>query len=236
MSRRPYRATFYDRADRSLVAAKAIVPIVRETFMIGSVLDVGCARGAWLSVWAETGSEIVGIDSQLVDKGRLQIDPRCFSARDLSAAFDLGRRFDLVQCAEVAEHLPPERCASLVADLTRHADAVLFSAAPPGQGGVNHVNERPYRFWQALFADRGYVPLDYIRPRIIFDKGIPYWYRYNLLLYVSLEKLADFSLEARASIVAEVRDIAPPMFRLRKRVLRSLPYRLVDHLAAMVGN
>jgi hypothetical protein len=236
MNTRRYRETFFDRADRSLTAARVIVPIVREALVIGSVLDVGCARGAWLSVWAEAGCEIGGIDSSLVDKSRLQIDPRCFSVHDLSTPFDLGRRFDLVQCVEVAEHLPSDRCETLVADLTRHADAVLFSAAPPGQGGVNHVNERPYRFWQALFLDRDYVPLDYIRPRIISDGSIPYWYRYNLLLYVAQEKLAVLPGESRTSLVAEVKDMAPPLFRFRKRILRSLPTPLVNLLAVMVGN
>jgi hypothetical protein len=33
---------------------------------------------------------------------------------------------------------------------------VLFSAAPPGQGGEHHVNERTYEFWRGLFARHGY--------------------------------------------------------------------------------
>ena len=35
---------------------------------------------------------------------------------------------------EVAEHLPGERAAGFVDDLANHGYAIMFSAAPPGQG------------------------------------------------------------------------------------------------------
>ncbi|MDP6884692.1 MAG: hypothetical protein QF830_11185, partial [Rhodospirillales bacterium] len=41
---------------------------------------------------------------------------------------------------EVAEHLPPDAAETFVATLVAHGRLVLFSAAPPGQGGLNHVN------------------------------------------------------------------------------------------------
>lgn len=56
-----------------------------------------------------------------------------------------NRRFDLAMTIEVAEHLTPVRADSFVEDLTRLSDVVLFSAAIPAQGGINHVNEQ----WQS---------------------------------------------------------------------------------------
>ena len=33
---------------------------------------------------------------------------------------------------------------------------VIFSAATPGQGGTDHVNERPHSYWIEKFSARGY--------------------------------------------------------------------------------
>jgi SAM-dependent methyltransferase len=230
-----YDAAFYDRADQSATAARAIVPILRSFLEIGSVLDVGCARGAWLSVWAETGSaDVMGIDGGSFGPDQLAIDPGRFATTDLSAPFRLGRRFDLVQCLEVAEHLPLTRAESLVADLAAHSDVVFFSAAPPGQGGEHHINERPYEFWRGLFADQGYVAIDCLRPAIRHQTAIPFWYRYNALVYVKSGAIGTLSEAARSRQLARnvnIPDMAPPGFRIRKMVLRALPSGLIDVLA-----
>jgi hypothetical protein len=51
-------------------------------------------------------------------------------------------RFDLALCLEVAEHLPAAAGDSLVRRLASVGARILFSAAIPGQGGRNHVNEK----------------------------------------------------------------------------------------------
>lgn len=96
----------------------------------------------------------------------------------------LGRSFDLALCLEVAEHLPAEAGAVLVETLTRHAPAVLFSAAIPGQGGTDHVNEAWPEVWQWHFAKAGFDCHDIIRPAIWADARIEPWYRQNLPLFV----------------------------------------------------
>lgn len=71
----------------------------------------------------------------------------------------------------------------LVAVLTRAAKVVLFSAAPPGQGGVGHVNEQWPEYWRDLFQAHGFRMLDLIRSRIRDDQRVVWWYRQNLLLF-----------------------------------------------------
>jgi len=233
-----YNSAFYDRAERSEWAARAIVSIIRSFLEIESVLDIGCARGTWLAAWAETGcSDFIGIDGPGVELDQLAINPAKFQRADLALPFDLGRRFDFAQCLEVAEHLPPARSRSLIADLVAHADVVLFSAAPPGQGGEFHINEQPYDFWKALFAEHGYLTVDCLRPRIRHFKAIPYWYRYNAILYVKLERAEKLSDRAREGLLAPesaIPDVAPMAFRLRKFLLRLLPGGIVDRLARIV--
>jgi len=233
-----YDGAFYDRAEKSAAAARRIVSIIAAALEVGSVLDVGCARGTWLAAWRDAGCrDVFGIDGPYVDRDQILIDPACFMTADLAAPFSLGRRFDLAQCLEVAEHLPASRSLSLVADLTAHSDAVLFSAAPPGQGGAGHINEQPYAFWQKLFAQRGYVACDVLRPALRTDRTIPYWYRYNIVLYLHAD-LARRVEACRSSIVPAglvVPDISPLSFRIRKFLLRALPPFMIDFLAFVLA-
>ena len=100
--------------------------------------------------------------------------------------FNLERQFDLAQSLEVAEHLPQARAATFVSDLVAHAPVVLFSAASPGQGGENHINEQPAEYWRKLFRQHDYFAIDCLRPLLARMPNIPVWYRYNIcLLYTS---------------------------------------------------
>jgi hypothetical protein len=79
------------------------------------------------------------VDGDDVPRGALAIPAAAFWAIEISQPFDLGRRFDLLQCLEVAEHLPEMHSDTLIDNLCRHGDLIMFSAAIPGQGGDFHV-------------------------------------------------------------------------------------------------
>jgi hypothetical protein len=84
---------------------------------------------------------------------------------------------------EVAEHLTKSRAEGLVGDLTRLTDVVLFSAAIPGQGGTDHVNEQYLGYWVALFEAKGFVMLDVLRPQIWNNPRCDWTYRQNAVLF-----------------------------------------------------
>lgn len=67
------------------------------------------------------------------------------------------------------EGLPCVR--KIVTALTDAAPVILFSAAVPGQGGNNHINEQWPEYWCQLFKALGYDVLDPIRPRIREDQS-----------------------------------------------------------------
>ncbi|MBU6397369.1 MAG: methyltransferase domain-containing protein [Rhodospirillales bacterium] len=231
MTHQHYSSAFYDRAEQSAAAARLITSLIKGWLPIGSVLDVGCARGTWLAAWMAAGSsDVTGLDGAFVSAETMLIPLERFRRTDLAQPFQLGRRFDLVQCLEVAEHLPAARSVGLVEDLTAHGDAVLFSAAPPGQGGAGHINERPYEFWRALFAAKGYEAFDAIRPALTLHDELPYWYRYNILLYVK-RGVAPPALLGQLAPGQPIVDIAPWAFRLRKQFLRRMPQSIIDRLA-----
>ena len=215
--------------------ARVIVPIIQEALGPASVLDLGCGRGVWLQIWKAHGvSDVVGVDGDYVDRADLAIEQSEFRARDLRETIDLERRFDLVESLEVAEHLPASRARDFVADLCRHGDAVLFGAAPPGQGGEYHINEQPYDYWRAFFETLGYEPFDYVRPRIAARRDAAPWYRYNTLLYVkqeAIESLPDAVRQTRVPRGTAIRDVSPLGYKLRKQVVRRLPYWATQALA-----
>jgi SAM-dependent methyltransferase len=219
-------------------SATAVTSFLASKLEILSVLDVGCARGTWLRAWIKAGAtDIAGVDGSYVERDTLEIPESAFSAQDLGAGFDLARRFDLVQSLEVGEHIPEESADRFVASIAKHArDWIVFSAAPPGQGGALHVNERPYDYWRAKFAGHGYVAVDAIRPAIAGDARVSYWYRYNIVLYASREGLARLPADLRRHVVPEnapIADISPLLFRLRKAVIAFLPRSLQDRIATL---
>ena len=181
-----YDSRFYlGQQQRSALAAETVAGLLCAELQLRSVLDVGCGLGGWLAAFARLGvDDIVGVDGPHVDPATLAIPASRFIAHDLGETLELGRRFDLVISIEVAEHLPERVARRFVADLCRHADMVLFSAAIPFQGGVGHVNEQWPSYWAAHFAGLGYRPVDAVRPRIWDDERIMYWYKQNMLLYV----------------------------------------------------
>jgi SAM-dependent methyltransferase len=185
-----YDEAFYDSIETHARNASAVmVPMLLDLTRadpIHSVVDVGCGLGTWLAAFVDHGvTDVVGVESDHLPPGRLRIPRDRLVETDLTAPPDLGRRFDLALSLEVAEHLPPETADRFVAFLCGLAPVVMFSAAIPGQRGVHHVNEQWPAYWAERFAEHGYEPRDWLRPRVWDDGRVVWWYAQNTILYVS---------------------------------------------------
>ena len=219
----------------ALRSARTVIQLLQSCLPIKSVLDVGAGQGAWLSIWYESGvTDIFGIDGEYVDRHHLLIPDKTFIGRDLREPFDLSRKFDLVQSLEVGEHIPEDNAESFVASLVAHGDVILFSAAAKGQGGDNHVNEQDYEYWRKLFEYHNYKAIDYLRPLIENNRSIEAWYRYNMFLYVSNQKIESLPVDLGQAVVGDeelLQDISPVIYRLRKALVRFLPVKLMTSIA-----
>jgi len=182
-----YTTEFYaGQVDGSASSAAVVVPLVLSLLPVRSVVDVGCGVGPWAAEFMANGvPEVWGIDGDYVDRSQLRIPSDRFVARDLTKPLQFDRTFDLAICLEVAEHLPDSRAGGLVSDLTSLASCVLFSAAVPGQGGTNHINLQYLPYWIDLFQKRGYKGIDPIRPRILGDPSVEWFYQQNTVMFVA---------------------------------------------------
>jgi hypothetical protein len=136
----------------------------------------------------------------------------------------LNHRFDLVISLEVAEHLPADCAEGFVEDLTRHGDAVLFSAAIPGQGGWHHVNEQPASFWADLFARHNYSCLDVVRPYFWSHPDVAFWYAQNTFLYIHKNSLTRYPRLAMSAAESSwpLDMIHPVLFRHKAELAQQL--------------
>lgn len=207
---KPYTQKFFRKnIGGSSSSAEQIVSFITRLVQPKSVVDVGCGLGAWCAQFAKIGiADVIGLDGAYVDTSQLKIPRALFKDMDLELPIRLERSFDLAVSLEVAEHLSARRARSFVADLTRLAPIVLFSAAIPGQGGDQHINEQWQSYWQRLFADQGFRAIDCVRPSFWNNEQVEYWYRQNTLLYVRGEIADRFRIFGEPSQI----DIVHPEY------------------------
>ena len=128
--------------------------------------------------------------------------------------------------------MPPATSEKFVEGLVSLSDVVAFSAAVIGQGGENHVNERPLEFWRRLFQRHGYEVVS--RPAIKGDKAVMPWYRNNILVYANdlgRERMAPTVHATRlhnSEVVLEGGGIG---WRVRRAFVSLLPRPVVTLIA-----
>ncbi len=77
---------------------------------------------------------------------------------------------------------------------------------------------------------------DFIRPLVALDGEIEPWYRFNVFLYASPARVLALPLEiqkTRVSNDAQLSDLSPWFYRVRKRIVGTLPAPLATRLAKL---
>lgn len=171
--------------------------VITELFKLispKSVVDIGCGTGIWLAACLNHGvKDIYGIDGDYIEKEMLEIPEKQFFPYDLTTELTLDRRFDLAISLEVAEHLPKYHAEAFIDTLTQAAPIVLFSAAIPHQGGVNHINEQWQDYWHKLFANKNFLPCDILRNKIWLNEQVADHYAQNIILYIDESNVTNLN-------------------------------------------
>jgi SAM-dependent methyltransferase len=224
--RHKYDSNFYIWVNKtSKESAKKIIPIINSILKPKNILDVGCGNGVWLSEWQklESVEKVTGIDGYYINRNDLFIKKNQFRPHDLTIPFDFRETFALVQSLEVAEHIPKKNADNFISSIQKHGDAILFSAAHPGQGGENHINEQPPEYWRDKFSKYGFEMYDCIRPKIKNDNSIAIWYRLNIFLFLRGESLKRLDKELCSTKITNgqsIKDYSSITWKFRKLILR----------------
>ncbi len=194
MRPKTYKDNFFDfHLQDSINSAEEIIPIVLEYIKPASVIDVGCGVGTWLSIWQKSGIEdITGVDGNYVRSEELLIPGDKFISSDLEKPFSLQRKFDLVSCLEVAEHIRPENAEHFIHSICNLGDIVVFSAAIPGQEGTLHYNEQYPDYWIKIFDKNKFKPYDCIRQQVWNNSKVSWWYRQNIMFFIRDDKMENY--------------------------------------------
>ncbi|HMQ31297.1 MAG TPA: class I SAM-dependent methyltransferase [Chloroflexaceae bacterium] len=119
-----------------------------------TALDAGCALGLLVEQLRARGVEAEGVDiSEFAIAGAHESVRE--HVRVGSVAEPFGRRYDLIVCIEVLEHMPRAEAEAAVANFCAHSDDVLFSSSPHDYREATHFNVNPPEHWAALFARHG---------------------------------------------------------------------------------
>jgi len=121
-----------------------------------SVFDAGCALGLLIEQLRLLGVEAEGVDISEFAITNAPESVRPF-VRVASVTEPLERRYDLIVCIEVLEHMPQREAETAIANLTAYTDDILFSSSPLDFKEATHVNVHPIEHWAELFAHHGFV-------------------------------------------------------------------------------
>jgi SAM-dependent methyltransferase len=157
-----------------------------------TVVDIGCGTGALIDILRMRGVDVAGLE-------RSDAALRMCKERGLDVArFDIGqgrlpsrlKNADVAISFEVAEHLPASLADRFVNLLTVVSKTVVLSAATPGQGGTDHLNEQPHSYWVEKLDRHGFVLNKQIteRWRAEWAGKTDFWYSNNVMVFQSSQQ------------------------------------------------
>ena len=168
-------------------AAPHVAASIAAHFQPKRLIDVGCGTGAMLDAARTLGIDVMGLEYasaaiKICNQRGLPVLRFNIEQDNLPIITPA----DVVLSTEVAEHLPG-RCADRYVALLCHLGSVIMlTAAPPGQGGTDHVNTQPKSYWIGKFAARGRT-YDEEHTSAIADewksRGVAFFYHNNLMVF-----------------------------------------------------
>ncbi len=190
---------FYNRAI-ALVQRRALAPWLRSLpagpagLPRPTALDLGCGVGRWSRQLARGGYRVTGVDfsAHMIEQARARAAASgadCEFAVANAVDLDLGRRFDLILCVTVLQHILEPGAArraigALAAHLAPKGTLVLLEAAPARlckRCDSEVFTARPLVWYQSalraaglrVVATRGVDPMPFKTWLLPYYRGLP---------------------------------------------------------------
>jgi len=136
-----------------------------KRLQLTSVVDFGCGLGSYLMGLLLGGATRVKGYEFGYEAAKQFIHAEILpyiEYGDVTLPINCGK-FDCSLSIEVAEHIHPDKSDQFIDNLVNATNKwIVFTAAPPGQEGVGHINCQPKEFWINKLKAKGfsYLPLE----------------------------------------------------------------------------
>jgi hypothetical protein len=161
----------------------------------GRYVDVGAGSGAFAAAAARRGIRVHALERSRAGRAIASAQRVDAVPFDLASTQPAGHEAELAYCFEVAEHLTPALGDRLVTFLAGVAPVVVFTAAPPGQGGCGHINEQPQAYWEDRFRAAGMEPwagaTDDLRRAFAENRVHAPWFVQNIMVFRAVSAADD---------------------------------------------
>ena len=188
-----YNGAYYKTLKQgSMNSAKETYAALSNYIEFKTVVDIGCGIGAWNN----DSIDYTGVDHNNQPKDLMFPAINYFPLNFEKEIYESKKKFDLCICMEVAEHVSQKRSDVFIKMLCRLSNQILFSAAIPGQGGMDHINEQWQSWWSKKFAANGFYPYQTDFRKILFSNpDVEAWYKNNMILYTKKKYKIDYELD-----------------------------------------
>jgi SAM-dependent methyltransferase len=204
---------FYNRAIE-LTQRRALAPWLRlrrdAALLPATALDLGCGVGRWSRRLARGGYRVTGVDfsAQMIEQARARAAASgadCEFAVANAVDLRLGRRFDLILCVTVLQHILDPRAArraiaALAAHLAAGGTLVLLEAAPSspcGRCDSAVFTARPYDWYLDALRSAG---LTVVATRAVDPMPFKTWLLPHYRRLPRLIRLAALALATSVSL------------------------------------
>lgn len=136
--------------------ANALASILIDMYHPKLVIDLGCGTGLYLVPFYNKGIEVLGIDVSKVAKENSLIPSNLIRTFDLCQPLYTAKHWDLCLCIETIEHIRRDCNVTVIDNICKQSNTIIFSGAHPKQGGLGHVNEQPKSYWIEMFKNHSF--------------------------------------------------------------------------------
>lgn len=201
-----------------------------------SVYDAGCAKGFMVRAFAERGVQASGGDISAFAIADAPPElAQLLEVKDLTEPFD--RRFDVITCVEVLEHMAPADAQQAVQNMCRATDVVVLSTTPDDFAEPTHVNIRQPASWAQDFGQQGFfrrtdIDASFLSPwAVVYQRqqltALQAVARYETLLQPLLREVQD-KRQALLDLRRQLDEAAAPVMRERDRLLTQIQALTAD--------
>ena len=143
--RKLYPERFFAKRQWLRGRSRDIVRVSIEIFNPKTVIDLGCGCGDLTHVFLNNGVDAYGLEGTENCIPELMFPAARLTVHDLREPIKSPRKYDLLTCLEVAEHIDSERVDQFIRNLASFSDRWLMSINP--NPGKYHFTVQPFHWW-----------------------------------------------------------------------------------------